>query len=77
MLTYLAILTTLMCVSSSGTGKIDKALMSLGWKRVLVVAQQHETLLQARDLAKSGTHVAVGECVHRDMPNLDGLGELS
>ena len=76
MLTYWAILTIFM-VSSCGTGKIDKALMSLGWKRVLVVAQQHGTLLQARGLAKSGTRVAVGECVHRDMYDLDGIGELS
>ena len=76
MRTLLAILTTFM-VSSCGSGKIDKALMSLGWKRVLVVAQQHATLLQARGLAKSGTHVAVGECVHQDMPDLDGIGELS
>ena len=64
-------------VSSSGTGNVDKALMSLGWKRVLVVAQLHGTMLQARGLAKSGTHVAVGECAHRDMPDLDGIGELS
>ena len=76
MLTYLAIMTTFM-VSSCGTENIDKALMSLGWKRVLVVAQKHGTMLQARGLAKSGTHVAVGECVHRDMSNLDGIGERS
>ena len=65
-------------LSSSGTGNVDKALMSLGWKRVLVVAQQHGTLLQARGLAMSGTHVSVGECVNRDMlVDVDGIGELS
>ena len=76
MRTLLAILATFM-MPSCGTGKIDKALLTLGWKRVLVVAQQHATLLQAWGLAKSGTHVAVGECVHRDMSNLDGIGERS
>ena len=76
MLTLLVILTTFM-LSSSGSGKIDKALISLGWKRVMVVAQQHGTLMQAQELAKSGTHVAVGECVSRGIPDLDGIGEHS
>ena len=75
MLRHLTILATFLM--STTTGNTGKALLSLGWKRVLVVAQQHGTLLQqARGLAKHGTHVAVGECFNGDVLDVDGIGGL-
>ena len=75
MLRHLTILATFLM--STTTGNTGKALLSLGWKRVLVVAQQHGTLLQqARGLAKYGTHVAVGECFNGDVLDVDGIGGL-